>query len=99
MAGRNNRGHGSNTGHGNTSSRSSGRGGCVSPLQTKSTKTGLNKELKGNIFDLGERSSADLMRMTQIKITQYIDSLYSGSTIGVEIETKKEFVTPLPKYL
>ena len=62
------------------------------------TKTGLNKELEGNIFDLGERSSANLMRTTQIKIAQYIGSLYGGDIMG-ELETKMEFVAPMPDYL
>jgi hypothetical protein len=60
-------------------------------------KTGLNKELEGNIFDLGERSSADLMRNTQIKIAQYIGSLYGGDIMG-ELETKKEFVAAPCEY-
>jgi hypothetical protein len=30
-------------------------------MRTSTLKTGLNKELEGNIFDLDERSSADLM--------------------------------------
>ena len=58
---------------------------------------GLNKELEGNIFDLGERSSADLMWTTQIKIAQYIESLYSGDIMG-ELKTKKEFVALAPEY-
>ena len=47
-------------------------------------KTGLNKELEGNIFDLGECSSVDLMRTTQIKIAQYASAHYSGN-IMVEL--------------
>jgi hypothetical protein len=58
---------------------------------------GLNKELEANIFDLGERSSADLMRTTQIKIAQYIGSLYGCDIMG-ELETKTEFVAPIPEY-
>jgi hypothetical protein len=58
---------------------------------------GLNKELKGNIFNLGERSSADLMRTTQINIAQYIGSHYGGDIIG-ELETKQQFVAPVPEY-
>ncbi len=43
------------------------RGGHDAP-KAKSMKTGfgLNKELDGDIFHLGERSSADLMGITQI---------------------------------
>jgi hypothetical protein len=58
---------------------------------------GLNKELKGNIFNLGERLSADLMQTTQIKIAQYIGSLYGGDIMG-ELKTKKEFVASAPEY-
>ena len=39
----------------------------------------------------------NLMRMIQIKINQYIGSLNGGNIIG-ELETKKEFVAPAPKY-
>ena len=96
MAGRTSRGRGGNAGRGDNNGRSGGRGGRGN-LRIKSTKVGLNKELEGNIFDLGERSSADLMRMTQIKIAQYIGSLYGGNIMG-ELETKKEFVAPPPEY-
>ncbi len=66
-------------------------------MRVKSTKTGLTAELDSNIFDLGERSSADLMRTTQIKIAQYIGSLYGGDTMG-KLDTKTEFFTPSPTY-
>ena len=66
-------------------------------MRTRSTRSGLNKELEANIFDLGERSSADLMWTTQIKIAQYVGSLYGGDIMG-ELETKKEFVAPTPEY-
>ena len=61
------------------------------------TKTGLTKELKGHIFDLGEQSSVNLMQTTQIKIAQYIGSLYGGDIMG-ELETKTEFMAPSPSY-
>ena len=75
MAGRGRSGRGGGSGRGDGSGR--GRGGRGATRTNKSVKTGLNKELEGNIFDLGERSSADLMRTTQIKIAQYIGSLYA----------------------
>ena len=59
-------------------------------------KVGLNKELEGNVFDLGKRSSADLLRTTQIKIAQYIGSMYGGDIMG-ELEMKKEFVASPPQ--
>jgi hypothetical protein len=82
-------------GQNNTAARG-GRGGR-GVVRTRTIKTGLNKELEGNIFDLGEQSSADLMRTTQIKIVQYIGSLYGGDIMG-ELETKKEFVASPPEY-
>ena len=97
MAGRNSKGRGGGAGRGDNNNRSGGRGGRGNHRSGKPTKTGLTKELKGNIFDLGERSSADLMRTTQIKIAQYVGSLYGGDIMG-ELETKKEFVAPPPEY-
>ena len=77
----------------------SGRSGRASRSSTRPriVKTGLTKELDSNIFDLGERSSANLMRTTQIKIAQYIGSFYGGDIMG-ELDTKTEFVTPAPTY-
>jgi len=89
--GRNNRGGGAGRGD------SSGRGRGRVPTRTKSVKTGLTKELENNIFDLGERSSADLMQNTQIKIALYIGGLYGGDIMG-ELDTKKEFVTTQPTF-
>ena len=37
------------------------------------------------------------MRTTQIKIAQYIGTLYGGDIMG-ELETKTEFVAPSPRY-
>ena len=94
MAGR---GRGGRTsGRSNNNTGRGGRGG-QGVTRTRVVKTGLNKELEGNIFDLGERSSADLMRNTQIKIAQYIGSMYGGD-IMVELEMKKEFVAPPTEY-
>jgi hypothetical protein len=61
------------------------------------TKVGLNKELESNIFYLGEQLSANLMQTTQIKIAQYIESLYGGKIMS-KLETKIKFVTPPPQY-
>ena len=95
MAGRGRGGRGSGRNNNNIAGRS-GRGGR-GVTRTRVVKTGLNKELEGNIFDLGERSSADLMRNTQIKIAQYIGSMYGGDIMG-ELEMKKEFVAPPTEY-
>ena len=97
MAGRVSKGRGGYGGRGGANNAGRGARGGRGGVRTRSTKMGLNKELEANIFDLGERSSADLMRTTQIKIAQYIGSLYRGDIMG-ELETKKEFVAPTPKY-
>jgi hypothetical protein len=97
MAGRGRGGCGGNAGRGDTNNSGRGRRGGRGQTQTKIVKTGLTKELDGYIFDLGERSSADLMRTTQIKIAQYIGSMYGGDIMG-ELETKTEFVAPAPEY-
>ena len=96
MAGRVKGGRGGGRNNNNNNAGRGGRGGR-GVTRTKFVKTGLNKELEGNIFDLGERSSADLMRNTQIKIAQYIGSLYGGDIMG-ELETKKEFVAAPCEY-
>ena len=88
---------GGNAGRGNNNTGGRGGRGGRGTARVRTIRTGLNKELEGNIFDLGERSSADLMRTTQIKIAQYIGSLYGGDIMG-ELETKTEFVTPTPEY-
>jgi hypothetical protein len=99
MAGRGRNGRGGGAGRGNNYTNNAGGRGRVGrgAVRTKTVRTGLNKELEGNIFDLGERSSADLMRTTQIKIAQYIGSLYGGDIMG-ELETKVEFIAPAPTY-
>jgi hypothetical protein len=94
MAGRGRGGRGG--GRNNNNPGGGGRGGR-GVTRTRVVKTGLNKELEGNIFDLGERLSADLMRNKQIKIAQYIGSMYGGDIMG-ELETKKEFVAPPTEY-
>ena len=77
--------------------QTSGRGGHDVGNRSRPTKFGLNKELEGNVFDLGKKSSADLLRTTQIKIAQYIGSQYGGDIMG-ELEMKKEFVSAPPQY-
>ena len=53
----------------------------------------LCKELEGNIFDFGERSSADLMRTTYIKIAHHVGIKYGGDVMK-ELETKTDFIVP-----
>ena len=100
MTERASRGRGGNRGRGRAkNANNAGRGarGGRGGTRTRLIRIGLNKELKGNIFDLGEHLPADLMRTTQIKIAQYIGSLYGGYIMG-ELETKKEFVASAPEY-
>ena len=99
--GNNNKGRGGGAGRGNNNNNNNspaGRGGRGNyRYKSSSPKIGLNKELENNIFDLGERSSADLMRTTQIKIAQYVGAHYSGD-IMAELQTKTEFVVPPPEF-
>jgi len=94
MAGRGKGGHGGSRNNNNPGC--GGRGGH-GITRTRVVKTGLNKELEGNIFNLGERSSTNLMHNMQIKIAQYIGSMFGGDILG-ELETKKGFVVPPTEY-
>lgn len=91
--GRGGNGRGSNNNNNNTASGRGGRGST----RSRTTKTGLTKDLESNIFDLGERSLADQVRMTQIKILEYIGGLYGRDIMG-ELETKTEFIVPPLEY-
>jgi hypothetical protein len=86
MAGGNNnkKGRSGGAGRGNNNNTPAGGGRGNYRFKSSLGKTGLNKELEGNIFDLGECSSVDLMRTTQIKIAQYASAHYSGN-IMVEL--------------
>jgi hypothetical protein len=97
MTGRSDGRHGSRggCGSGNQKDSTTGRGGRGGGNRSRPTKVELNKELEGNVFDLGERSSADLPRTTQIKIAQYIGSQYRGDIMG-ELKMKKEFIAAPP---
>ena len=81
----------------NQKDSTTGRGGRGGGNRSRPTKAGPNKKLEGNVFDLGKRSSADLLRTTQIKIAHYIGSQYGGDIMG-ELEMKKEFIPAPPQY-
>jgi hypothetical protein len=70
--GRGRRGHGGHAGRG----PGSGRGNAYTGGRVKTTKVGLCKDLKGNLFDFGTTSAVDQMRITQEKIAQYIGAKY-----------------------
>ena len=100
MSGRSGGRHSGRGGRGsgkNQKDSTSGRGGRGGGNRYQPTKVGLNKELEGNVLDLGKRTSADLLRTTLIKIAQYIRSQYGGDIMG-ELEMKKEFIALPPQY-
>ena len=74
----------------------SGRGLDYSSKR-KTTKVGLCKELEGHIFDYGGHGAANLMRVTQEKIQQYIGIKF-GEDIANDIKNKKVVVLTPPKY-
>ncbi len=96
MAGRTNKGRGGGGGSDSKPS-GSGRGRGGYNRASKPTKSGLCKELEGNIFDFGERSSADLMRTTYNKIAHHVGIKFGGD-IMKELEMKTSFVVPPPIY-
>jgi hypothetical protein len=75
MSGRGGRGHGRCGGHAGRGS-GGGRGSAYSNGKEKTTKVGLCKDLKGNVFDFGTTLAADQMQITQEKIMQYIGAKY-----------------------
>ena len=87
-------GRGSGNNQKNSTTGRKGRGGGN---RSRPTKAGLNKDLEGNVFDLGKQSPADFLQTTQIKIAQYIGSQYGGDIMG-ELEMKKECIALPPQY-
>ena len=81
------------TGRGGRNSGGRGRGGKASgrtsstTSTTKTTQKGLCAELEGNVFDIGQRTSANLLRTTLEKIIQYVGTKY-GEDIAAEIDTR-----------
>ena len=65
--------------------------------QSNISKSGLCKELDGNIFDYGSKTAADQMRTTQVKIAQYVGSKY-GKDIANELENRSSLVIPGAAY-
>ena len=94
------------TGRGGKSGRGGGRnssgrgrdGGRITGrpfLTTKSARKGLCAELEENVLDIGQRTSADLLRTTLEKIVQYVGTKY-GEDIAAEIETRAATSTTPP---
>ena len=65
--------------------------------QSKISKSGLCKELDGNIFDYGSKTAADQMRTMQVKIAQYVRSKY-GKDIANELKNRCRLVIPGATY-
>jgi hypothetical protein len=91
--GRSRGGRGSHAGRG----PSGGRGNAYTGGRVKTTKVGLCKDLKGNMFDFGTTSAADQMQITQEKIAQYIGAKY-GEDIANKLQNKTRIVLSAPAY-
>jgi hypothetical protein len=84
-----------------------GRDGCSSAGQKghgsgysakpKTTKAGLCKELKSNVFHYGGYNTANTMRVAQKKIHQYVGIKY-GKDIANKICNKVNVVLRPPQY-
>ena len=83
------RGGGRNPGGGRGRGGGRSTGGRSSSTTTipKNTHKGLCAELEGNVFDIGQRTSADLLRTTLEKIIQYVGAKY-GEDIAAEIDNR-----------
>ncbi len=87
---RRNTGKGQGNGRVGCDGRSSARQkGCGSgySAKPKTTKVGLCKELKSNVFHFGGYNAADTMRVTQEKFQQYVGIKY-GKDIANKICNK-----------
>jgi len=79
-----------------------GRGGknavrSSTTTTTKSTQKGLCAELEGNVFDIGQRASADLHRTTLEKVIQFVGTKY-GEDIADEIESQTLSTLAAPQH-
>ena len=82
------RGGGRNPGGGRgRGGRSTGGRSSSTTTIPKNTHKGLCAELEGNVFDIGQRTSADLLRTTLEKIIQYVGAKY-GEDIAAEIDNR-----------
>jgi hypothetical protein len=96
MAGKNNTaGHGA--GRGGAGRGSGGRGQSYAANKISTKKVGLCKDLEGNIFDYGTETAANLMRTTQEKLIQYVETKFGGD-IANELQHRTTVVIPPPTY-
>ena len=94
--GRNGGRGGRNTG-GRECSGGRGTGRTSSTTTTKSALKGLCAELEGNVFDIGQQTSEDLLRMTLEKLIQYVGTKY-GEDIADELKTRQVSTTAIPQH-
>jgi len=74
-----------------------GRGYSNNYTKTQTKNIGLCKDLESNIFDYGNKTSADLMRTMQEKIVQYVGAKFGGD-IANELQNRITVVIPMPIY-
>ena len=83
--GRGGRGAGRGRGHGYSGS-------------TGTAKKGLCSDLGSNVFDYGQKGSADLMRTSWEKLVQYVGTTY-GQDISNKLQNKVRVRIPEPTHL
>ena len=91
------RGGGRNPGCRGRGGRNTGRSSTTTTTTTKSTQKGLCAELEGNVFDIGQRTSADLLRTTLEKVIQFVGTKY-GEDIADEIESRTLSTLAAPQH-
>ena len=94
------RGGRSGRGGGRNSHNGRGRGGRGQNYPGAGTgggKQGLCSTLGKNVFDYGQKASANQMRTSWEKLVQYVGTSY-GHDISNELQNKVEVVFPEPEY-
>ena len=91
-------GRGGRSGHNSRSGRGrGGRGQNYSGAGTGGRKKGLCSALGKNVFDYGQKASADQMRNSWEKLVQYVGTRY-GHDISNELQNEIAVVLPEPEY-
>lgn len=94
------RGHSRNPNRGGRGGRGGGRGrgrGSHYTGNARTTAKGLCAALGTNVFDYGQKGSADQMRTSWEKLVQYAGTTY-GQDISNELKNKKEITIPEPEH-
>ena len=96
--GKSGRSGGRNPGGRGRGGRNAGRSSTTTTTTTtKSAQKGLCAELEGNVFDIGQRASADLLRTTLEKVIQFVGTKY-GEDIADEIESRTLSTLAAPQH-